>query len=124
MVDKSKTEWIKALGGRKSFVALLALIAGGVTVGFKGDIPINFLTLLQSLVGAYVAGNAAEHLSGALGKKKLDETPQASNPTAGQSQLETKLDQLIQLNMVSGQAIGYVAEVTKHYQDAAAKNGQ
>jgi hypothetical protein len=58
----------KAIGQRKIFISLVLLVAGIATVALKGDVPANFLTLMQTLVGAFVAGNGIEHLSKALTK--------------------------------------------------------
>ncbi len=54
---------IDKLGGRKVVATVLALAAGGIAVAFKGDVPANYLALLQTALGAFVGGNIAEHWS-------------------------------------------------------------
>lgn len=55
---------------RKIISGLILLLVGlGVTY-IKGDIPINLLSLMQSLYYAFVVGNATQHLSQAMFSSK------------------------------------------------------
>lgn len=73
---------INKIGGRKMLAVGLALLAGGAAVYFRGDVPVNFLALLQTILGAFVGGNIAEHWA-----KKLP----AGQPTVDTKQLEQRM---------------------------------
>ncbi len=60
---------IDSIGGRKVFAALLVIAIGVATVFLRGDLPPGLLSLLQVVFGALVAGNAMEHVAGAMGKR-------------------------------------------------------
>ena len=50
-------------GGRKVFGSLLVLGCGVLITGMKGDVPPNFLQLLQTVYLAFIVGNGTEHLT-------------------------------------------------------------
>jgi hypothetical protein len=72
---------IDSIGGRKVVVAALIVAVAVATVLLKGDIPANFLALLQVVVGAFVAGNVGEHVATAVAERRRspgnnpDDTP-------------------------------------------------
>lgn len=49
------------LTSRKIISGLVLLVVGVLVVYWKGDIPTNFSTFLQTMYGAFVVGNAFEH---------------------------------------------------------------
>lgn len=57
------------VGLRKIITAFILLLVGLGIVIYKGDIPPNFLTLLQTIFGAFVVGNAFEHYTIMRGEK-------------------------------------------------------
>jgi hypothetical protein len=56
---------IDRIGGRKLLAALVALIAIGIFVVVKGDVPPAAKDLIMAVFGALVAGNAVEHMTDA-----------------------------------------------------------
>lgn len=52
---------IESIGGRKAAAAIGVVGVGVAAVLIKGDIPSGFLSLLQTVFAAFVAGNAIEH---------------------------------------------------------------
>lgn len=52
---------IESIGGRKAAAAVGIVAVGVVTVLLRDDIPSGFLSLLQTVFAAFVAGNAIEH---------------------------------------------------------------
>ena len=70
------------LGGRKFLATSLTVVAGMVVMFIKGDIPPNFLNLLEVAIGAFVGGNVLSNVAGAFYKP----APEAS--AAGESQPE------------------------------------
>jgi hypothetical protein len=60
---------IKNLGGRKLIITTASVMLGAVLVYLKGDIPPNFLTLLQVAIGAFVGGNVANQIGAFLAKR-------------------------------------------------------
>jgi hypothetical protein len=77
MVDK--------IGGRKVVVALITLALGIGAVFLRGDIPPGLLTLMQTLFGAFVAGNMFEYASEAY------TTVKSAAPTAPSQEVEEAL---------------------------------
>lgn len=64
---------VDSIGGRKVIVSILTLAVGIGLVFAKGDVPANMLTLIMTIVGAFVAGNAVEHATEASVSKKQAE---------------------------------------------------
>ncbi len=56
---------IDKVGGRKALMLVITLASGIGCVALKGDIPANFLMLLQTIFGGFIVGNGMEHLSNA-----------------------------------------------------------
>lgn len=54
---------MKLYGSRKIIANGVALAIGVGAVALKGDIPPGFLTLLQTVLGAFTLGNIGEHMS-------------------------------------------------------------
>lgn len=46
---------------RKIVSGLVLLVVGLVVTYWKGDVPVNLMSLMQWLYAAFVVGNAAEH---------------------------------------------------------------
>lgn len=80
---------INSIGGRKLVAAAVVLVVGAGAVILKGDIPPNMLQLLQTLFGALVLGNVAEHAGRAY--------VQAKEAQAGGSE-EDVVDTIEELN--------------------------
>lgn len=55
---------------RKVLSGLLILAVGIVTVLIKGDIPPNFLSLLQWTYGSFVLGNGVQYVANAMSSKQ------------------------------------------------------
>jgi hypothetical protein len=62
---------LELIGGRKVLVSFVVLVVGVGVTAFKGDLPPNFLLLLQVVVGAYVAGNSINAVAGAVGSRSV-----------------------------------------------------
>jgi hypothetical protein len=60
---------IDSIGGRKVLAAAIVMALAVGAVLLKGDVPPNFLQLLQVVFGAFVLGNGIEHVAGAVGSK-------------------------------------------------------
>ena len=60
----NETKMINLLGGRKAAALLIMALLGIGTVVWKGDVPANFLSLMEFLFAAYVAGNVGSKLVG------------------------------------------------------------
>lgn len=75
---------IDKIGGRKVVVSVIAIVVGIGLVLIKGDIPSNMLVLIMSVVGAFVGGNAIEHITDAQIEKQqaLASQPIGVNPEA------------------------------------------
>lgn len=105
---------IDKLGGRKMLATTLALAAGGITVAAIGDVPANYLALLQTALGAFVGGNIAEHWSKNLKAAKAEDTPIIFSTQAVQEQVatvEAKVDTQTELLMAVGQSVQAVNEI-------------
>lgn len=63
MVDK--------LGGTKLIMSVLSLLVGVVAVAIQGDIPSGLNELLKYVLSAYVAGNVANTVVGAVADAKV-----------------------------------------------------
>lgn len=61
---------IDQLGGRKAFALLIMSLLGVGAVVWKGDVPSNFMSLMEFIFGAFIAGNAVEHAAGAYSDTK------------------------------------------------------
>lgn len=70
-----KVHMIDAIGGRKVLVILATFLIGVGLVVAKGDLPPNFLTLLEFLVGFFMAGNVFEHAATAYTTVNTTATP-------------------------------------------------
>ena len=76
---------IDSIGGRKVLAATIVMALAVGAVLLKGDVPPNFLQLLQVVFGAFVLGNGIEHVAGAVG---------ARAPEVDLSGVEAQLEQL------------------------------
>lgn len=90
---------IDAIGGRKVLVILATFLVGIGLVVVKGDLPPNFLTLLEFLVGFFMAGNVFEHAANAY-------TTVNSAPQADLTDVHTKLDSLTAAAETTQQGVG------------------
>jgi hypothetical protein len=72
-------------GGRKMIAAVMILVLTAVIVIIKGDITPNIVSMLEFLFGALVAGNAVEHVSGAVSARAASKSevkaPEPEAPT-------------------------------------------
>lgn len=114
---------IEAIGGRKVLIVAGAVLLGIGLVVVKGDVPQNFLTLLQYAVGLFMAGNAVEHTARAYAGAS-DTAPEAAPVTVDTAEiakavsdaLSKDLKPVIQgvanQNAVLAQIIGDVAKGT------------
>ena len=89
MVDK--------LGGRKLAMCLVATAVGLCTVILRGDLPPNFLSLFEFILGAFVAGNGVEHISKAVSSRKAIESKDMdlgaeTQPPPDDNSIEDKID--------------------------------
>ena len=67
---------IDNIGGRKILAAIVVMALAVGAVLLKGDVPPNFLQLLQVVFGAFVLGNGIEHVAGAVGARgEVDLSP-------------------------------------------------
>jgi hypothetical protein len=105
------------IGGRKLVISALVFLIGGILVALMGDIPPNFLTLMEVTVAAFMGGNAASALAGAIGKNRV--APPAADPeaTAAAKQIYAGLEVLhAQLNEVKavstevGKSVGVIQQ--------------
>lgn len=84
---------IDQIGGRKLAALILMVLIGVGTTLWKGDVPANFLTLMEFAFGAFVAGNAVEHGANAYTNVNgSQEAPAAPSDTAAQDALHTLLE--------------------------------
>lgn len=119
---------IDKMGGRKAFGAFFVVSAGALTVYFKGDIPQHFLELLSWVFSAFVAGNAAEHLAGALKKPQevLEQIAQVEVPTEAIDAAASRIDAVEEaLQTVQGsitEIAQFLGEKEKKAKEQAAKN--
>lgn len=102
------------LGGRKAVMSLLAIIVGLVVVFIKGDVPANFLSLIQFVVGVFVGGNVASTISHGISVKKA---PQAKNEEAelalnglthSVTQLQSTLDEVAKATQLNQQGLAFI----------------
>ena len=105
---KELTTVIDRLGGRKMVATFLALLAGGITVAFRGDVPANYLALLRTALGAFVGGNIAEHWSKNIKATRPESAP-ASTAKLDALAAQTKTN--TELLMAVGQAVHTVNEI-------------
>jgi hypothetical protein len=63
---------IEQIGGRKMVAVLVCVVIGVAAVFIKGDVPANFLSLVEFLFGAFVVGNGVEHAAGAYSAANSD----------------------------------------------------
>lgn len=69
---------IDAIGGRKVAALLVMMVLGIGLVVARGDVPTNFMSLMQFAFAAFIAGNAVEHSAGAYVEARVPEP--AANP--------------------------------------------
>ena len=93
---------VSKLGGRKIFATILVLVTGTAAVFLRGDIPANFLALLQTVLGAFVGGNIAEHWAKNLSAAKSSSPTTTPDKIAG---LEAKVDSSMELLGTVGRAV-------------------
>lgn len=74
---------IDTVGGRKVVATVVVLIVGVGAVALKGDVPPNLLTLLQFAAGFFVAGNAVEHIAGAIKSPEAAPADGVEGPAPG-----------------------------------------
>lgn len=85
---------LDAVGGRKVALTLIMAAIGIGLVFYMGDIPAGLLALMQTIFGAFVVGNAFEHMSNAAVKRKQPvEIPQVDN-SVDFEYLSSKIDEL------------------------------
>lgn len=72
---------IDQIGGRKVLALTVLMLLGVGTVIWKGDVPANFLTLLEFAFGAFVAGNAVEHGAQAYSSVNSSDSPDPTPDT-------------------------------------------
>lgn len=60
---------ISKLGGRKLVVTTASVAVGALIVYLKGDVPPNFLTLLEVAIGAFVGGNVANQIGAFIAQR-------------------------------------------------------
>jgi hypothetical protein len=99
---------IDAIGGRKVAGALLVIAIGVGVVFLKGDIPPNLMALLQVVFGAFVAGNAVEHMAAA---RKPAESLEVSNETSLEPGAITELQAPSQIGVELAEIKGGIATV-------------
>lgn len=68
------------VGGRKLIATVLVLAAGGVLVATNGDVPDNYLVLLQTALGAFVGGNAVSKIVAAVQGRGKPASAQETTP--------------------------------------------
>jgi hypothetical protein len=91
-------------GGRKVVVTVICLIVGGALVLIKGDVPNNYLVLLQTILSAFILGNTAEHFAG---KKAAAPAP------VDNSETNKKLDDIATLLVQVGHGTQFTNDVLK-----------
>ncbi len=89
-------------GGRKVVVTVICLIVGGILALIKGDVPTNYLVLLQTIISAFILGNTAEHFAG---KKAA--------PSVDNSETNKKLDDIATLLVQVGHGTQFTNDVLK-----------
>lgn len=67
---------IDQMGGRKLAALVVMMLMGVGAVILKGDVPVNFLSLLEWVFGGFIIGNGIEHAAGAVGAAKAEPVPQ------------------------------------------------
>lgn len=114
---------IEKLGGRKTVTLIIVLLVSIATIAMKGDIPANFLMLLQTVFGAYVLGNGVEHVSKKKAKEEAVPVVNEEAARAGQEAvlalnanligMNERLDVIAQAIGSSNEGIKYLVEYTK-----------
>ncbi len=109
-----------SLTERKVVVVGAAVLIGVGLVFAKGDVPANFLTLLQWAVGFFTVGISVEHAANAYTDVNAAAPVTATvDPTAQITDLATKVDHLAQTDQALGQGIGVVQQtltaIMNHY---------
>ncbi len=106
-------------GSRKIIITFVTMAAGIGAVALKGDVPTNFLTLLQTLAGAFVVGNGVEHAARAMKKDASAGAPLVVDvPGVGTAlgQLEDQASTLEAISngvQTSNQALAFLVEYVK-----------
>lgn len=90
---------MNSLGGRKVFVTLIIGAIGLGMVFYMGDIPPGLLALMQTVFGAFVAGNVLSHFASASVRKR---EVQGAAPN---KDLETRLSQLEKISIENSSAL-------------------
>lgn len=101
---------IDAIGGRKVLVILVTFLIGVGLVVVKGDLPPNFLTLLEFLVGFFMAGNVFEHAATAY--TTVNAAPQ-TDLTAIHAKLDSQSDAIATTQQGVGALVSYVKANTQ-----------
>ena len=57
---------IDQMGGRKIAALIVMMLLGVGAVVLKGDVPVNFLSLMEWVFGGFIIGNGIEHAAGAV----------------------------------------------------------
>lgn len=94
---------ISKIGGRKVFMSML-MIAAGVGLDASVGLSENMMTLLMTIISAFVAGNIGEHATGALAKKK--QVAPTRSQKVDLSPLEMKLAAVTKNAELQGQMVG------------------
>lgn len=126
---------IDTLGGRKTIALAVVVLSSIGLVVWKGDVPGNFLNLLEWAFGIYVAGNGIEHISGTVSDCMGGQSPNPITPPpfvniepliAAVTELKTIVTTLAQadkdLNIAIGTSVNNVqtmlqAIITKYQMD-------
>jgi len=95
---------ITKLGGRKVLMSVL-MIASGIGLDSTVGLSENMMTLMMTIIGAFVAGNIGEHATSALGKKKTG-TTRVATPKVDFAPVESKIDVLSQNMELNGKLSG------------------
>lgn len=100
---------INKLGGRKAVMAYIAIVVGtAVALVSPTSVSTEFVALLLGIVTAFSAGNSAEHLASALGKKKTKvDTSKMEDAIA---QVRQRVDSIEHQNSIIGQSISGQAQ--------------
>lgn len=112
---------ISALGGRKVVVAIVVTLIGVGAVFLKGDVPPNFLSLLQTVFGAFVAGNMFAHYTEAkkvVGAPAEEETQPQPNMEIGALEarvgdLQAQVDTVATVAGTTQQGVAWLVDITQ-----------
>jgi len=120
---------IDQIGGRKAAIALLIVALGVGAVLIKGDIPANFMHLLEVIFGTFVIGNVSTTVSahvsgvaeGAESTKPVESTPAVdlTPVVSALSDIKQQNETVIQALSTSQQGIGFLCSYVSQQMTAA-----